>query len=296
MACAHELDISLKEKTVLITGVTSGIGFHSAESLARFGANVIGVGRDESRNRKAKEKILSNIPEANIEYLLADLSSQEQIREIATDIIDLLEEQGKNALDVLINNAGIYLEKKRCTRDGIEKTFAVNHLAPFLLSCMLSPLLHNSKQARLITVSSYAHRTTPINLTEISDPRPYIGLLAYKRSKLCNVLFTYELNRRAKGNILAFAIDPGLVNTSIASKGSKGISDLFWQFRRKQGTSPDVPVKTLLYLSGSEGVDVSQGCYFKDCSPISPSKKAKNGQLARELWELSCNLTNVDWF
>ena len=295
MSCEEMKSISLEEKSILITGATSGIGLAAAAELSKRGAFVIGVGRDEGRNQLAVEKISSENSDAKIHYILADLSTQEQVIKLAVKVDTLLAKFSKNALDVLINNAGVYLEKKSCTQDGIEKTFAVNHLAPFLLSHELLPLLNDSEQARLLTVSSYSHRTTPMFLSRLANPWPYFGLLAYKRSKLCNVLFTYELNRRMDGKVLAFAVDPGLVNTAIASKGSDGISDWVWRFRREQGTSPDLPAKTIAFLSGSEKIDTSQGFYFKDCSPIPPSIQARDEKLAEELWGLSCELTNVDW-
>lgn len=295
MACDDNLKISLEGKTILVTGATSGIGLASAAALAKMGAFVIGVGRDLGRNENAKRSILSTIPGAQVEYLLADLGRQAQVRKLSQQVKDLLDNFGKRSLDILVNNAGIYLENKEYSEDGIEKTFAVNHLAPFLLTHELLDLLQNSKQPRVLTVTSYSHRTTPIILSRLTDPWPYIGLLAYKRSKLCNVLFTYELNRRMEGKLLAFAIDPGLVNTFIASKGSDGISDLVWRFRRNQGTSPEVPARTIVYLSGSGQMDTSEGYYFKNCSHLAPSTLSRNQHLADALWELSCELTNVDW-
>lgn len=295
MVCDDKLNISLAGKTILITGATSGIGFASAKILAKMGAFVVGVGRDAGRNERAKAKIISENPKANIAYLLADLASQDQVQGLAKDTFNLLDEHGINALDVLVNNAGIYLEKGQYTEDGIEKTFAVNHLAPFLLSHELLPLLENAKKPRILTVTSYSHRTTPMILSRLAGPWPYIGLLAYKRSKLCNVLFTNEFNRRIDGNIQAFAVDPGLVNTSIASKGSDGISDWVWRLRRKQGTKSEIPAKTIAYLSGAEKVDTSQGYYFKNCAPVKPSFLARNEGLAQRLWELSSDLANIEW-
>jgi len=295
MTCNENNNISLEGKTILITGATSGIGLASALSLTQKGGFVIGVGRNNDRNEKAKEEILSKIPNGKIEYLLADLASPIQVRELAKAIKNLLENSGKRALDVLVNNAGIYLEQKQINQGGIEKTFAVNHLAPFLLSYELLPLLKKSENGRILTVTSYSHRTTPMILSRLSNPRPYIGLLAYKRSKLCNVLFTYEFNRKMDGEMLAFAVDPGLVNTSIASKGSDGISDWVWRFRRKQGSGADVPAKTIAYLSGVEKIDTSQGYYFKNCAPLKPSLQSRDESLAQGLWHLSCELMNIEW-
>ena len=295
MVCDDNMNTSIEGLTILVTGATSGIGLASTEALAKAGAFVIGVGRDSGRNENAKRSILSKIPEAKIEYLLADLASQAQVRKLSQEVKALLGKFGKESLDAVVNNAGIYLENKNYSEDGIEKTFAVNHLAPFMLTHELLDLLQNSKQPRVLTVTSYSHRTTPIILSRLTDPWPYIGLLAYKRSKLCNVLFTYELNRRMEGKLLAFAVDPGLVNTSIASKGSDGISDLVWRFRRNQGTSPEVPARTIVYLSGPGQMDTSEGYYYKNCSPVAPSNLSRNQHLAGELWKLSCELANVDW-
>lgn len=284
----NEYDLS--GKNIIITGATSGIGLAAAKQLAASNAFVIGVGRSAERNQQALDRILSLYPQGKVKYLLADLSSQSQVRTLADEIKGLL---NKKCVDVLVNNAGVYLEKKQITKDGIEKTFAVNHLAPFLLTQALRPLLSEAEKGRVLSVSSYSHYTTPLCLNRIADPWLYIGLLAYKRSKLCNVLFTYEFNRRFEG-ITAFAVDPGLVNTAIASKGSKGISHLVWRSRRKQGTSPDVPTKTIMFLCGEEHIDTRQGYYFKNCEPKKPSCIARKPEPAKKLWALSCRLTGFN--
>jgi len=281
----------LSGRNIIITGATSGIGLAAAKLLVDSGAFVIGVGRSAERNKKAQDSILSLYPDGKVKYLLADLASQAQVRSLAKEIEKLLKNK---CVDVLVNNAGGYLEKKQITEDGIEKTFAVNHLAPFLLTYALIPLLSNAEKGRVLTVSSYSHYTTPLCLNWIADPWLYIGLLAYKRSKLCNVLFVYELNRHYS-DITAFAVDPGLVNTDIASKGSNGISHWVWRSRRKQGTSADVPARTILYLSGEEHIDTSHGYYFKDCKPKMPSRNARRPDLAKKLWALSCQLTGLTW-
>jgi NAD(P)-dependent dehydrogenase (short-subunit alcohol dehydrogenase family) len=141
-------------------------------------------------------------------------------------------------------------------------------------------------------VSSYSHFTTPLNLKRIANPFPYFGLLAYKRSKLCNVLFTYEFNRRHP-ELSAFAVDPGLVNTGIASKGGHGISHLVWKNRRYKGDPPELPAQTLLYLVAEPNIDTSQGYYFKNCTYKEPSKKSRREDLAAELWDLSLELTGI---
>lgn len=279
----------LTGKSVVITGATSGIGLRAAERFVQQGAFVIGIGRSEKKNQHARDKILESNPSRNAVYLLADLSYLQQVRMLASVISSVLTQHGFNSLDILINNAGVYQEKKQITDDGIEMTFAVNHLAPFHLTNVLIPLLECSQNARVLTVSSYSHRNTPIILKRIANPRPYFGLLAYKRSKLCNILFTYELNRRSKA-LLALAVDPGLVNTDIATKGEQGISSWVWRRRRLKGTCADVPVNTLLYLAGESQIDTSHSYYFRDCKAITPSRNARRDDLARDLWTLSCQL------
>lgn len=288
--CDQYYDLS--GKNIIVTGATSGIGLAAVKLLVASGACVIGIGRSVKRNQKAKESVLSVHPEGKLHYLLADLASQAQVKALAAEIIDLLEKEGTPYIDALVNNAGGYLEKKQMSEDGIEKTFAVNHLAPFLLTHKLLPLIKMADHGRVLTVSSYSHYTTPLCLNRIADPWPYIGLLAYKRSKLCNVLFIYELNRRYE-DITGFTVDPGLVNTAIASKGSDGISHWVWRIRRKQGTTAEVPARTILYLCGKEDIPIDQGFYFKDCKPKTPSRNARRPDLAAELWSLSSHLTKV---
>jgi NAD(P)-dependent dehydrogenase (short-subunit alcohol dehydrogenase family) len=285
---------NLKGKNIVVTGATSGIGLGAARMLVSKGAFVIGVGRSEERNQRAKKGILSDFPQGQIEYLLADLESQAQVHSLSDNITALLSQRGEDHLDVLINNAGVYLGRKQMTEDGIERTFAINHLASFLLTHDLLPLLLNAGQGRVLAVSSYSHRTTPLCLNRIADPWPYISLMAYKRSKLCNVLFMYALNRRYD-RLRAFAVDPGLVNTSITSKGSRGISSWVWRIKRRQGTSADVPARTILYLSGEENIDTSQGYYFKDSQSLTSSPKSRREDLGERLWSLSCRLTGVSW-
>jgi len=288
----NKIGHNLSGKSVLITGATSGIGLEAAEQFARQGAFVIGVGRSEIKNQQAKEKINNCNPKGQVVYLLADLGQQRQVRELSDLIPSVLVQYGFECLDILINNAGVYLEKKHMSEEQVEMTFAVNHLAPFLLTNKLLPFLKRSTIARVMTVSSYSHRTTPLILKRITNPCPYLGVLAYKRSKLCNVLFTYELNRRNLG-VLAFAVDPGLVNTEIADKGDTGISAWVWRRRRHKGTSSAVPVKTLLHLAQQTPIDTSYSYFFRDCEAIMPSYNARRKILAKDLWELSCQLTGI---
>lgn len=283
-----------KNTTAVVTGATSGIGFALTKHLVEAGAHVIGVGRSDRRNLSAKEKILSEIYDGQLDYLNADLAKPQMIRDLAQNVKNYLDGKGFSKLDILVNNAGVYLESKEKTIEGIEKTFAVNHLAQFRLTYYLQSFLANSSRGIMISVSSYAHFNTPMNLKRIADPRPYIGLLAYKRSKLCNVLFVRELRKKFLG-FTAYAIDPGLVNTRIGSKSGKGISDFVWSYRRKNGMTPEKSAKDLFYIITKEDLDPSDGIYFKERKAIQPSKNARNDQLAKRLWDLSCELTGLEW-
>jgi NAD(P)-dependent dehydrogenase (short-subunit alcohol dehydrogenase family) len=282
----------LNQKAYVVTGATSGIGLACAAQLATHGAFVIGVGRNKERNQKAKAVIQSKSSGGNIDYLQSDLANQAQVRDLSIVVQNKLFLNGFSHLDGLVNNAGVYLGKKNMTVDGIETTFAVNHLAAFLLTHELLSLLRNAENGKVLVVSSYSHRTTPLCLERLTNPWPYLSLLAYKRSKLCNVLFTYEFNRRIN-DVKMFAVDPGLVNTDIASKGSRGISHWVWRNRREKGDSPEVPARTILYLLGEDTIVTSKGFYYKNCAFLKPSQKAQDEELACRLWSLSSELTNT---
>jgi len=286
--------MSLKDKTVVITGATAGIGWQSALDFARAGAFVIGIGRNPLRCVDAEERIKSQVPKAKIQYLVADLSSQKQIRECAKEVASLLKKNHSEALDVLVNNAGVYMGQKTFTEDGIEMTFAVNHLAPFLLTHLLLPLLEKSSGGRVITVSSDSHYNTLLFPERAKNPIFFFGLLAYKASKLCNVLFSFEFNRLNNGRATqAFAVDPGLVNTDIGLKDTGGLAKLVWRSRQKLGVPPEEPAQTILYLAEDSGVDTSMSIYWYKCQAKVPARNATNAKLARRLWMESCRLTGV---
>ncbi|MCB2209857.1 SDR family NAD(P)-dependent oxidoreductase [bacterium] len=283
----------LSGKSVVVTGATSGIGLAVARQMAEAGAFVIGVGRSAERNARAEAAVRAVAIGAQAVFLLTDLASQTQVRGLAKAITRTLAVAGFEGLDALVNNAGVYMIPKVMTEDGIEMTFAVDHLAGFLLTHELLDPLRRAK-GRVLTTSSYSHRTTPLCLGRIANPWPYVGLVAYKRVKLCNVLFTYELNRRYP-ELTAFAVDPGLVNTEITTKGGRGIEAWIWERKKVQGTTADVPARTYMYLVGEQQVDVSQGYYFKDSAPLAPSPQSQRVRPAERLWALSCALTGVRW-
>lgn len=285
----------MENKVVVITGATSGIGFAAAKELASRGAAIIGVGRSTERNQKAQNEILAASPEAKVTYLLADLSSQQQVRKLATDISEWIEEIGLGKLDVLVNNAGMVTNWYTATEDGYETTFAVNHLAPFLLTHELMPLLKAAPAARIVTVSSFSHRKTRMHWRDVMMRRRFNTLFAYQQSKLCNVFFSTEFNRRfgEKTPIRAYAIDPGLVNTDIGLKGTSGIVNWFWGRRQKKGATPEKGAETVVFVSAEPLVNGSMDVYWKDCAPFKPSKYSQRKEEASKLWDLSNRLCGI---
>ncbi|MGE5224940.1 MAG: SDR family NAD(P)-dependent oxidoreductase [Omnitrophica WOR_2 bacterium] len=289
-----KLETNFKGKTVVITGATSGIGLQAARAFAGEGAFVVGVGRSQERCRQAEEVLRANNPQAQARYLPADLSIQRQVRRLASDIRREIAGLGFEALDILVNNAGTYAGRYIRTPEGIELTLAVNHLAPFLLTHELLPLLSAAPTGRVITISSASHYHTWLDVRRLNKPVIFVGLWAYKVSKLANVLFTLELNRRiSHTNLRAFAVDPGLVNTEIGLKGTDWFSRNIWQMRRRSGVHPEVPARTILYVAGAQAPQDSRDIYWYNCHPVPPSRQALRADLARQLWEASCELCAI---
>ena len=284
----------LSTKTVVITGASSGIGWQAALEFCRCGASVIGVGRDTERCEEARTKILSFVPEARIRFVTADLSRQSEIRQLASRIQALLEESSQK-LDILINNAGTFVDRLTLTEDGVEKTIAVNHLAPFLLTYLLLPQLKACPGSRVLTVSSGSHYRTFINPARLRKPLVYNCLWAYKVSKLCNVLFSLELNEQMKGKSpKAFAVDPGLVNTEIGLKGTAPLVSFVWKLRQNKGVDTSIPAATLLYVAASPEAGDSEEIYWYLSAPLKPSRAALDKKLAHQLWLESCRLCKIE--
>ncbi len=287
-----------RAKMVVVTGASSGIGYQAALDFTRSGAVVIGVGRDAQRCEAARQRILADTPSANVTFLVADLAHQKQIRELGAKISQLLDERTGGQLDVLVNNAGLYMQKRVITGDGAETTFAVNHLAPMLLSYLLLPHLEKTEESRIITVSSNSHYNTWFNPAVEKRPFFYFGFWAYKVSKLGNVLFSREFNQIWKGkNPQAFAVDPGLVNTEIGLKGTGGLVQAVWRGRQAKGMPAEVPSRTILHVANTPGLDATQEVYWRDCKPKKASRAVFNESLGKRLWEESCRLCGIptDW-
>lgn len=286
---------NLSGKTIVITGATSGIGYATARELAGSGAFVIALGRDEERCRQARENITLAYPGAAIEYIIFDLSSQKQVRDAAAKIRQLAASHGSGSIDVLINNAGAFSSWYVSTPEGIELQWAVNHLAPFLLTGELLPLIKAAPEGRILTISSGSHYRTRIHWKDVLMRKHYNCLGAYKQSKLANVLFTGELNRRLgdASRVQAFAIDPGLVNTDMGIKRTAGIVKFVWGKRRQKGVSPEQAAKGIMFAAADPAAKITEGIYWKNGRPLKPSRYAMRKDAAVRLWELSEKMCGI---
>ena len=278
---------TMEGKTCLITGGSDGIGYAAALELARMGARVVIAGRNAAKTEAAAQNIARETGNPSVSFLLADLSSQREVRRLAAEVREQLPR-----LDVLLNNAGAIFLSNRTSVDGIEMTFALNHLGYFLLTTLLLDLLAESAPARIVNVSSSSHYSAGnFRLADLPRPgngRPY---QAYGRSKLCNVLFTYKLSRRLAGSgITVNALHPGLVGTNIArDNGVMGrVANFFMKVR---GISPAKGAETLVYLASSSQVEAVTGKFFIDCREVPSSQLSYDTMLADELWEMSERLT-----
>jgi len=269
----------MKNKTVLITGSTDGIGKETALQLAQLGATVIVHGRSLERCQATCDDIRRATGNPNVDFVAADLSSQQQVRRMAADVLARYD-----GLHVLINNAGVILLQRQLTVDGLETTFAVNHLAPFLLTNLLLDRLKASAPARIVNVSSTVHYDAALKLDDLQSERKYNGINAYKQSKLSNVLFTFELAERLKGSgVTVNCLHPGVVATKLLDTGwgwSNGLSSA-------QGAALSV------YLATSPEVANVTGQHFESTSPGGASPKASDVKLRRQLWDISAQLTGL---
>ena len=274
-------------KTCLITGGSDGIGYAAALELARMGATVVLAGRNPAKTAAAATRIIEDTGNPSVRYVLADLSSQSEVRRLAAQIKEELPR-----LDVLMNNAGAVFLSRRRSVDGVEMTFALNHLGPFLLTTLLLDLMRGSSPARIVNISSGAHFSARnFRLEDLPMLESSGGYRAYARSKLCNILFTYELARRLEGSGLTVnALHPGLVRTNIAR--NNGLLGRVVNFLIGAGGVNAVRgARTMIYLATSPEVEGLTGKYFVDCRAAQSSALSYDAGLASGLWELSERLT-----
>ena len=273
-------------KVCVVTGATSGIGKAAATALARMGAQIVLVGRDQGRTEATAAEIGANAavpPKAEI----ADLASMEQVHALAGRLGSL------ERIDVVVNNAGLVLGERRVTEDGFEHVFAVNHLAPFLLTNLLLPRLTGSAPARVVTVTSDAHSAANLDLDDPNLEHGWDSWRSYANSKLANILFTRELARRLDGTgVTANCAHPGVVRTGFGREG-KTLLRLGTTIARPFFLSPERGADTIVYLASSPDVAGETGGYYVKRQRREPSAAARDDAAARRLWDISEKLTGL---
>jgi len=276
-------------KVCIVTGATAGIGKVTATALASQGAEVIIAGRNQQKAEATLQQIKNETGNESLQYLLADFSDLDQVRDLAAAF-----KERYTRLDILVNNAGSFFNTRRETPYGVEKTFLVNHLAPFLLTTLLLETLQGSPPARIVNVSSDGQKLATMDLDDLGFKRGFSGMKAYGRSKLANIMFTYELARRLAGsNVTANALHPGHVatdiwktNFSIFGPALKWIMSLF-------SLSPQEGADNSIYLASSPEVEGVTGKYFVEREPAKSSPTSYDEDLAQRLWVISEHLTTV---
>ena len=272
----------MKGKTVVITGGTSGIGEIAAEQLAQMGARIVLIARDKSRGEATLARLRERAPGLTHTVHCADLARIPEMKRVAAQIAE-----SEPRIDVLINNAGAMFGSRQITGDGLEYTFALNHMAYFVVTEGLRERLQASAPARIINTSSAAHRGARLDFDDLQLVKDFSAMKAYSRSKLCNILFTRELARRLHGTgVTANCLHPGFVATRFGDQ-SGGLISQFIGLAKLFAISPEKGAETLVYLASSPDVAETTGAYFYKCRPITPSQAALDDRAAMLLWERS---------
>ncbi len=283
----------MNDKICLVTGATSGMGEVTARALAQRGATVILVSRKAEKCAATVNQIKQQTGHPAIEFMVADLSSQQDIRQLAQQFNSRYQR-----LDVLVNDAGALFARRQESTDGIEMTFALNHLGYFLLTNLLLDVLKASAPARIINVASYGHTRGKIDFDDLQARKRYNGMQAYRQSKLANVLFTYELARRLEGTgVTVNAVNPGLVATRFGLNNfgfiPDGISNLLLRLYGWVGTNAEQGAQTAIYLATSAGVEGVTGKYFEKQTAVPSSEESYDTVAAKRLWRVSAEMTGL---
>lgn len=278
--------ISMQNKMVLITGATGGIGYAAALQLATMGAHVVLVGRNLPKTEAVVAEIRKLTGSPNVDYLIGDLSVQADVRRIVREY-----RSRYNRLDVLINNAGAMFLRYQVSAEGIEMTLALNHLAYFILTVELIDLLKASAPARVINVTSSSHKLARLKLNHMTPNKVYNGWLVYMRTKLMNVIYTYELARRLAGSgVTANCLHPGLIGTGIG-QNNKGYRPMFVAYQRV-AVPPEKGAEHLVYLACSPELAGISGKYFVKKNAVRSSKSSYDPDAGRRLWDFSLEMSN----
>ncbi len=277
----------MTSRTVIVTGANTGIGLETAAALAEKGARVVLTARDPTKGTAAVDVIRSRNTTADLTLMQLDLARLADVRTFASDFLARFDR-----LHVLVNNAGLMLDKRSTTEDGFETTFQVNHLAPFLLTNLLLDRMKVSAPARIVNVASVAHRGNTIDFDDLQSEKGFRGMRVYGQSKLCNILFTHELARRLAGTgVTANALHPGTVRTGVAKE--TGLLSLGMKLGGLFFLSPAKGARTSIYLASSPEVEGKTGGYWARCKPATASAAAMDDETAQRLWEISADLVGL---
>lgn len=276
-------------KTVVITGGTSGIGQVAAEALAGMGARIVLIARDPSRGEMTMTRLRAQGPVAKHAIHYADLSRLSEMKRVGREIA-----AAEPRVDILINNAGAMFSRREVTEDGLELTFATNHVAYFVLTHLLRDKLVASAPARVISTASHAHKGAKLNFDDLQLTKGYSGFKAYGRSKLCNILFTRELARRLDGSgVTANCLHPGFVATRFGDGNTQGFGAQVFGFLKNFAITPEKGADTIIYLASSDVPAKVTGAYFYKRQETTPTREARDDQSARRLWEETAKLAGL---
>ena len=276
----------MQGKTVVITGATSGIGEVAADRLAAKGARIVFIARDKARGEETLKHLRAIAPGAEHAAYYADLSRVSEMKRVSADIA-----AAEPKIDVLINNAGALFNTRKLSADGLEMTFAVNHMAYFVVTNLLLPRM--AADGRVVATSSDAHKGAKLNFDDLQSERGYSGFGVYGRSKLCNILFTRELARRIKGTgVTANCLHPGFVATRFGD-ASGGILSFAVRAAKNFALTPEQGAATIIYLASSPDVAGVTGGYFVKSKIATPTKEAQNDADAKRLWDVSAKISGV---
>jgi NAD(P)-dependent dehydrogenase (short-subunit alcohol dehydrogenase family) len=279
---------NMNGKVCLVTGATDGIGKVSARVLAELGAKVIIVGRNPEKSAIVLDELRSISGNENIDLLMADLAVMQEVRDLAEQVISRYDR-----IDVLLNNAGGYFTKHEITSDGLEMTFALNHMSYFLLTNKLMELLKYSAPARIVNVSSNAHYGVDMEFENLNGEQEYKAWKAYQKSKLANVLFTYELLKKVPGNITVNCLHPGFVATNFGHNNGGFFGPVLKIAQRISAIDPEEGAKTSIFLCSAPEVKGVSGKYFYKCQPKTSSRESRNMDTGKRLWQISSDIAST---
>jgi len=274
--------------TVVITGATSGIGEVAADHLAQLGARIVFVARDRERGEAMRKHLRAVAGHTDHAVHYANLTRLSEMKRVAHEIAE-----SEPEIDVLVNNAGAMFNSRIVTEDGLEKTFALNHMSYFVLTNILLDRLKSTPGARIVSTASDAHKGNKLNFDDLQSARGYSGFAVYGRSKLMNILFTRELARRLAGTgVTANCLHPGFVATRFGEEAG-GIFSFAIKAAKNFALTPEEGAETIIYLASSDEVAGVTGGYFYKSAPATPTKEAQNDADARRLWDASAKISGV---